>query len=154
MIMLLHEEASISSRFRSNHLDGANDVKVRFGACLGQPSEKGLTLYHNLQANADVVAQQGPLSLLSDWSTVRLHFESPFVSAAALTTRTAEVQNTHCATQKHRLDVARMKVIIVGGGLVGSLLAISLAKEDHDVHLYELRSGTCFSTVPALMLWL
>jgi kynurenine 3-monooxygenase len=32
-----------------------------------------------------------------------------------------------------------MKIVIVGGGLVATLLAIFLAKRDFEVHIYEKR---------------
>jgi 2-polyprenyl-6-methoxyphenol hydroxylase-like FAD-dependent oxidoreductase len=35
-----------------------------------------------------------------------------------------------------------MKVVIVGGGLVGSLAACSFAQRGEEVEVYELRKGT------------
>ena len=36
--------------------------------------------------------------------------------------------------------MSRKEVAIVGGGLVGSLLAVLLARRDHDVTIYEKRA--------------
>lgn len=45
----------------------------------------------------------------------------------------------------------RQKVIIVGAGPVGSLAALYAADRGDDVELYELRAGTCYSLLYAVM---
>ncbi len=46
----------------------------------------------------------------------------------------------------------RQKTVVVGAGPVGALAALYAAQRDHDVEIYELRSGTSSST--ALCAWL
>jgi len=36
----------------------------------------------------------------------------------------------------------RQKTVVIGAGPVGTLAAIYAAQRDHDVEIYELRSGT------------
>ena len=42
----------------------------------------------------------------------------------------------------------RQKTIVIGAGPVGTLAAIYAAQRDHDVEIYELRSGTAYSFLP------
>lgn len=46
----------------------------------------------------------------------------------------------------------RQKTVVVGAGPVGALAALYAAQRDHDVEIYELRSGT-FSIVLLLVAW-
>ena len=41
--------------------------------------------------------------------------------------------------------IRRQKTVVIGAGPVGTLAAIYAAQRNHDVEVYELRSGTFFS---------
>ncbi len=53
-----------------------------------------------------------------------------------------EFESIALTTQRNKMDQKREKIVIVGGGPVGSLAALYAAQRGHEVEVYELRSGT------------
>jgi hypothetical protein len=108
--------------------------------------EAGLPRYYRYTEHMECC-----LHVLLSYSTVcRTVTSGPFISPTA---RLTAACNRHITQQLQRESTMPLKVLVVGAGLVGLCAAISLARQGHNVHIYEKSGfakeiGAAFSLSP------